>query len=230
MTTVHASERVGTIFSVEAMLAAREGSWRVLHDIAAAIRPGMTEDDARRIAAEAIAASGAQRIWHPSIVRFGPNTLKTFRQRSAPDTVLGEDDIFFVDLGLVFEGHEGDVGDTFAAGNDPIASACAMAARTIFDAVASEWRENSTTGRALYDFAARQADVAGWVLNHETKGHRVGDYPHAIWKAGDLGDFEGEPAAGLWILEIQIRHPDLPVGAFYEDLLVRGIDPAGSHA
>ena len=31
----------------------------------------------------------------------------------------------------------------------------------------------------------------------------------------------GDPADGLWILEIQIAHPTRPIGAFYEDLLFR---------
>jgi hypothetical protein len=64
----------------------------------------------------------------------------------------------------------------------------------------------------------------GWTLNWKVKGHRVSDFPHAIYKAGALGDFEGAPATGLWILEIQIAHPDRPIGAFYEDLLIRTED------
>ncbi|MBB3227866.1 Xaa-Pro aminopeptidase [Luteibacter sp. Sphag1AF] len=221
MTTIAPQERVGERFSAASMLAARDGSWRVLQDIASSIRPGMREEEARQLATDIIASSDAERIWHPSIVRFGANTLKTFRERSEPDTVLGENDIFFVDLGLVFEGHEGDVGDTFTTGSDPVALACAAAARHIFDQVAAEWRERGTTGQALYDVASQRAADMGWVLNHETKGHRVGDFPHAIWRAGDLGDFSSSPTGGLWILEIQIAHPSLPVGAFFEDILVR---------
>ncbi|WP_267131055.1 hypothetical protein [Burkholderia cepacia] len=41
-----------------------------------------------------------------------------------------------------------------------------------------------------------------------------------IYTAGNLGDFDAAPAAGLWTLEIQIAHPTRPFGAFYEDLLV----------
>jgi len=217
--TVETAQNVGATFSRQAMLAARERSWAALADIASRIAPGMTEADAATIAAERLATAGMQRIWHPSILRFGPNTLKTFRQRSAPDTRLGENDIFFVDLGPVFDGHEGDVGDTFVLGDDPIMHACAQAARDLFDVTAARWREG-VTGKALYDFADAQAMAMGWRLNHATKGHRVGDYPHAVHKAGNLGDFDGEPVAGLWILEIQIAHPALPIGAFYEDLLV----------
>jgi len=28
------------------------------------------------------------------------------------------------------------------------------------------------------------------------------------------------PSSGLWVLEIQIRHPTLPISAFYEDLML----------
>ena len=72
-------------------------------------------------------------------------------------------------------------------------------------------------------FAARRAEAMDWRLNHDIKGHRLGDFPHAIHKGGDLGDFASMPAPGLWVLEIQIAHPSEPFGAFYEDLL---LDPA----
>ncbi|MGF6492704.1 Xaa-Pro aminopeptidase [Luteibacter sp. 621] len=179
----------------------------------------MTEHDAAVVVRERLAVGGVDRIWHPSIIRFGANTLKTFRQRSVPDTVLAENDIFFVDLGPVFEGHEGDVGDTFVVGNDGVMHACAEAARELFRRGEARWREG-VTGIALYDYVTEQAESLGWRLNHETKGHRVGDYPHAVHKAGNLGDFDATPVPGLWILEIQIAHPVLPIGAFYEDLLM----------
>ncbi|SEW24636.1 M24 family metallopeptidase [Luteibacter sp. 329MFSha] len=213
------AQNVGASFSRERMLAARERSWAALTDIASRILPGMTEPEAGEIAKDRLAAAGMQRIWHPSIIRFGPNTLKTFRQRSAPDTRLGDDDIFFIDLGPVFDGHEGDVGDTFVTGRDPQMKACAQAARDLFDITARRWREG-VTGADLYAFADDQARAMGWRLNHATKGHRVGDYPHAVHKAGNLGDFDATPVPGLWILEIQIAHPDRAIGAFYEDLLV----------
>ena len=59
-----------------------------------------------------------------------------------------------------------------------------------------------------------------WVLNLDIKGHRVSDFPHAIYKGGKLGDLADTPNGGLWILEIQIAHPTRAFGAFYEDLLV----------
>jgi Xaa-Pro aminopeptidase len=218
--TTPASERVGDRFSIEAMKHARIKSWEMLSRIADRIVPGMREEDAMAMAAHLLETSGMDRLWHPVIIRFGQNTLKTYRQRSAPDTVLGEDDIFFIDLGLVWGGHEGDVGDTFVTGADPIRAACAQAARTLFDRVAEQWRRERVTGQVLYDYASEQAAAMGWNLNHQIKGHRVSDFPHAIYKAGDLGDFAGTPEPGLWILEIQIAHPELPIGGFFEDLLI----------
>jgi hypothetical protein len=120
----------------------------------------------------------------------------------------------------VFDGHEGDVGDTFVTGNDPTMAACAVAARSLFERVAARWQVGDLDGRALYAFAAREAETAGWRFNHAIKGHRVGDFPHAVHKAGALGDYAGAPSPGLWVLEIQIAHPTRPIGAFYEDLLV----------
>lgn len=213
------AQATGAKFSNERMQEARERSWAALRDIAAHITPGMTEPEAIAMAGECLHAAGMQRIWHPSIIRFGANTLKTFRQRSAPDTVLADNDIFFVDLGPVFEGHEGDVGDTFVVGDDSVMHSCAAAARELFRRGEARWREG-VTGVALYDYVSAEAESLGWRLNHATKGHRVGDYPHAVHKAGNLGDFDAEPVPGLWILEIQIAHPTLPIGAFYEDLLV----------
>ena len=93
------------------------------------------------------------------------------------------------------------------------------AAKALFDRVENFWRSEGVTGVALYDSAAAQAQAMGWKLNLDIKGHRVSDFPHAIYRGGDLGDFDQYPNEGLWILEIQIAHPSAAYGAFYEDLL-----------
>jgi Xaa-Pro aminopeptidase len=213
-------EAVGQAYDPALMLRARERSWAVLQGIRERMRPGISEDEARAEAAEVFHAHGLERLWHPVVIRIGANTTLSFRERSNPDLRLGEDDIYFIDLGLVFEGHEGDVGDTFTTGADPARQACAEAARTLFDEVAAAWRTRGLSGEALYAFAGERAQAMGWRFNHAIKGHRVGDFPHAIHKAGDLGTLEQAPSSGLWILEIQIAHPSEPYGAFYEDLLV----------
>ncbi|MEI7037559.1 M24 family metallopeptidase [Fulvimonas yonginensis] len=213
-------EAVGRRFDAASMLRARERSWAVLHEIRARMRPGIGEDEAQAMAAGVFAQRGVERLWHPPIVRIGSNTTRTYRQRSDPGVRLSEDDIYFIDLGLVFDGHEGDVGETFATGESRPHLACAQAARTLFDEVARAWRNEGLSGRALYEFATVQAQAMGWRFNHAIKGHRLGDYPHSVHKGGDLGSLEGTPSPGLWVLEIQIAHPTEPFGAFYEDLLV----------
>ncbi|WP_114240492.1 M24 family metallopeptidase [Dyella sp. C9] len=212
-------EAVGDRFDPQLMAHARERSWAALQGIRERMRPGMNEDEARSMAAGVFAELGMERLWHPVIIRIGPNTTKIYRERSDADVRLGENDIYFIDLGLVFDGHEGDVGDTFVTGHVPEKQACAAAARELFQRVASAWRSQGLSGEALYGYAEQQAEVMGWRLNHEIKGHRVSDFPHAVHKAGDLGELGERPSSGLWILEIQIAHPTEPYGAFYEDLL-----------
>lgn len=218
--TLVPQEAVGDRFDPQQMQHARERTWAALHGIRERMRPGISEDEAKAEAAEVFRALGMERLWHPVIIRIGRNTTKTYRERSEP-VRLGENDIYFIDLGLVFEGHEGDVGDTFVVGHAPERQACADAARELFRITADAWRSQGLSGEALYAFAEQQAQAMGWRLNHEIKGHRVSDFPHSVHKAGDLGEYGEPPSSGLWILEIQIAHPTEPYGAFYEDLLTR---------
>ena len=215
------TEAVGRDFSLPAMLHARERTFAAVRKIADAVRPGVSEGRAHEMAGEILAGMGMDRLWHRNVIRFGAGTLETFHGDFRPDYVLGADDIFFVDLGVVWNGHEGDAGDTFVVGHDDEMRACAEAARALWDEVAARWRDDGLTGEALYRCAGARAEALGWRLNHEVKGHRVSDFPHAIYKAGDLGDLAACPTTGLWILEIQIAHPTRPFGAFYEDLLYR---------
>lgn len=212
-------EAVGHGFDPQRMQRAREQTWAAVQGIHQRMRPGISEDEARAEAAEVFRELGMERLWHPVIIRIGANTTRIYRERSDPGVRLGENDIYFIDLGLVFEGHEGDAGDTFVTGHAPERQACAEAARELFHVVADAWRTQGLNGQALYRFAEQRAEAMGWRLNHQIKGHRVSDFPHSVHKAGDLGELAGRPSSGLWILEIQIAHPTEPYGAFYEDLL-----------
>lgn len=213
-------EAVGERYVLESMRHAQQMTWKAIEQIAHAIVPGMHESEAVALGKRVLGELGMDRIWHPLLIRFGANTLKTFKQRSEGDPVLGADDIFFIDMGVVWQGHEGDAGQTFTTGKDPQMIACAEAARELFRRVERQWREAQVDGVALYRYAHEQAEAMGWTLNLDIKGHRVSDFPHAIHRGGDLGDFAQYPNTGLWILEIQIAHPQLPYGAFYEDLLI----------
>ncbi len=219
MTAQSSKEAVGVAYSIESMRYAQAMTWRSIEALSRLIRPGMLESEARELGKKVLADLDMQRIWHPLLVRFGANTLKTFKERSDGDPVLGENDIYFIDMGAVWQGHEGDAGATFSTGNDPEMAACASAAKALFDRVEQRWRNDKVVGLELYRFAEEQAKEMGWVLNLDIKGHRVSDFPHAIYRGGDLGDFDQYPTEGLWILEIQIAHPSGAYGAFYEDLL-----------
>lgn len=212
-------EAVGQAYSIDAMRHAQAMTWQAIERLSARIRPGMRESEACALGKEVLAELDSQRIWHPTLVRFGANTLKIFKERSEGDPVLGEDDIYFIDMGAVWQGHEGDAGATFTTGSDPAMAACAAAAKALFDVVAARWQQGRVAGPELYAFAEQEARRMGWKLNLDIKGHRVSDFPHAIHRGGNLGDFEQYPNPGLWILEIQIAHPTLPYGAFHEDLL-----------
>ncbi|PNV99587.1 M24 family metallopeptidase [Pseudomonas protegens] len=212
-------EAVGLAYSLEGMLHAKRMTWEAIGQIARQVKPGMQESAAREMGLEVLREMGMERIWHPLLIRFGANTLKTFKQRSDGDPLLQENDLFFIDLGVVWDRHEGDCGATFVVGDDAEMHACAAAAKSLFDQVHDHWQSHQMAGPELYRYAQEQARAMGWVLNLDIKGHRVSDFPHAIYRAGDLGDFAACPQVGLWILEIQISHPTRPFGAFYEDLL-----------
>lgn len=80
-------------------------------------------------------------------------------------------------------------------------------------------QQSDRCGQALYAFAETRAADMGWRFNQATRSQRLGDFPRAGYKGGDLADLDASPSRGLWILEIQVVHPDLPFGAFYENLL-----------
>ncbi|WP_248766129.1 M24 family metallopeptidase [Pseudomonas protegens] len=212
-------EAVGPAYSLEGMLHAKRMTWEAIGQIARQVKPGMQESAAREMGLEVLREMGMERIWHPLLIRFGANTVKTFKQRSDGDPLLQENDLFFIDLGVVWDRHEGDCGATFVVGDDAEMHACAAAAKSLFDQVHDHWQSHQVAGPELYRHAQERAQAMGWVLNLDIKGHRVSDFPHAIYRAGDLGDFAACPQVGLWILEIQIAHPTRPFGAFYEDLL-----------
>ena len=217
--TLAAKEAVGANFSAEAMRHAQALTWAATEKIAEIIRPGMCESGALSAGKALLASLGMERIWHPVLIRFGHNTLRTFGEQSQDDPILGDDDIYFIDIGVVWHGHEGDCGLTRTTGHDPEMRRCASDAKRLFEVVREYWRTQGVTGQALYAYAAEQAESMGWKLNLDMKGHRVGDFPHSIYKPGKLADLPHTPSGGLWILEIQIAHPTRPFGAFYEDLL-----------
>ena len=212
-------EKVGTIFSADQMLSVRDKTRAAIHEIAAKIKPGMVEEDAVDMAKDILAGHGMLRGWHDVYVRFGSNTTKTFGAASDPGIVLGQDDIFFLDIGPVWQSWEGDGGDTFTTGTDPDMARCAADARTLFHIVRKKW-EDGATGKQLYAFAESKAAEMGWELNLDLSGHRISDFPHAAIYDGPMATIPFRPSPLVWVLEIHIRHPSKPYGAFFEDMLL----------
>ncbi|MFD4840845.1 M24 family metallopeptidase [Achromobacter sp. NPDC058515] len=220
MTPSPASERVGPAFSVDGMLLARNKTREAIADIAARIRPGMVEEDAVRLAKQTLIDAGMALSWHPTRVRFGANTLKSMRQRSAPGVVLGEEDIFFLDIAPRLDAWEGDGGQSYTVGGHADQARCARDAEALFHDVRRVWLRERASGQELYAYADRLARALGWELNFDLPGHRVSDFPHAAIHTGSLADLEIPPSEMRWILEIHLRDPQGRFGAFFEDMLL----------
>jgi Xaa-Pro aminopeptidase len=222
MTTQDAAaiEFTKTGFSLEKMHATRAKAQQAVSRIAAQVTAGMLEEDANNMVVATLHEMGATGVFHKPYIRFGSNTTKTFGADSVPGIRLGEDDIFFIDVGPVWGEYEGDAGDTFVTGNDPELKRCATDAKKIYCAVENMWKSEKATGIDLYSFAERMAKELGWILNLDLGGHRLGDYSSAEHYEGPLSEIAFHPSPNIWMVEIHIRHPQKQFGAFYEDLLM----------
>jgi NAD(P)H-flavin reductase/ferredoxin len=212
-------EKVGPRYSFDGMLAARDQSIRALAAIASRLRVGMTTGEALDMAAAQLQAMGASHTWHPTYIRFGADTVRPPREGIDRQRRLRASDIVVVDLGPVWDGYEGDYGDTFVFGDAPLHLACTTALHEVFDETRDAWLRG-LTGRELYDFAEQSALAKGWRLARNLAGHRLADFPHALFENKELADLDIPPSEMAWVLEIQLCHPTEPVGGFFEDMLM----------
>lgn len=219
-TSQAAAEMVGPNYDREQMYVARRLTFDAINDIARQMRPGMTEEEGVVLAKATLKQSGLLRGWHAVYVRFGRNTVLDYYDTSEPGVVLAENDIFFIDIGPVWDKWEGDGGDTFVIGSDPEMHRARRDVRTLFERVQDKWLAAALSGAALYRYADEQARELGWQLNLKVAGHRLGDFPHKAHHSGTLAAKKFTPTSDLWVLEMQIKHPERPFGAFYEDLLL----------
>ena len=213
-------EATGAPFDAALQNQAQKRAWETLFSAAAMIEPGLDDVDGKAIVDQAIKDSGAQRLWHASQVRFGPNTLLPFGVSPQTPHILQSHDIFFLDIGPCYGGHEGDVGRGFTIGDAPKHEALIADSMAVFLAVKAHWQTSGCTGHDLYDFAQSEASSRGRELAIQgAAGHRIGDFPHRIHHRGKLKDFTKTPSQNLWILEIHLVDRELGAGAFYEDML-----------
>lgn len=219
-TTLDALEATGPNFSVGGLLAVRNRTRWAVHAIAGKVQPGMAEEEVKDIARDLLESLSMKRGWHHIITRCGPNTTKDFMALSEKGVVLGDNDIFFVDIGPIFGDFEGDAGDTFVLGDNPFHSKAKADVRAIWDKVRDHWFDRGATGQELYAFAEEAAAELGWKLNLDLSGHRLSDYPHSAHYDGSIADVNHALSPDRWVLEVAIIHPDGTFGAFYEDLLL----------
>ena len=206
-------------FSLADFRSARDKTFEAVTRISRAIKVGMNEDEGNFVVKTILTEMGSLKSWHKGFIRFGANTLKGFSDKSEPGLCLQPDDIYFIDIGPVWGEYEGDGGDTFAVGNNSEMVRCAQDVKTVFRLTSEAWKNSGLSGKELYAFADQTAKNLGWTLNLGIDGHRLSEFPHAVYYRGGLAEVEFKPTSNLWMLEIQIRHPTLPFGAFYEDLL-----------
>jgi len=207
-------------FSNEEFFAARTKTWEAIQKISEQVYVGMLEQEANEIAKSTLEAMGTRQGWHRPYVHFGHNTVKTLFDTPESDVQLRENDIYFIDIAPVWQGYEGDAGSTFVTGTDADMLRCSTDVKRVFETVAGKWKADELNGKELYQFAEQTAQEMGWLLNLNMNGHRLSDFSHTAYHNGKLADISFCPSPNLWILEIQIRHPQKPFGAFFEDLLV----------
>jgi Xaa-Pro aminopeptidase len=216
--SIRSEEKTGQQFNLDIYLASQEKTRKLVSLFSKLIVPGMTEVEAKALLEKLMDESGLEKRWHPSKMRIGKNTVKSFRDESEP-IILSESDLFFVDIGPVFSNHEADYGETFVIGNNPQFIHLRDSTRKVFDLTKNEFHNNKLSGKDLYAFAENEASKLNLRLNTAMYGHRLGDFPHAVYSRDKLGLIEFSPTPNLWILEIHLIDDSIGRGAFFEDLL-----------
>ncbi len=212
-------EQCGAKFNLDQFIFSQNKTKKLVQDFSLKIKPGMSEKRAFEELELYLNESGLEKRWHPTKLRFGKNTTKSFRDLS-DEVILAEDDIFFFDIGPVYGEHEGDFGETFDLGNNLENQKLALASKEVFEVTKELWKKEKLTGEALYQKAEALALKMGYQLNTKMYGHRLGDFPHALFCKESLGNIDFNPAPFLWVLEIHIIDQKRQLGSFYEDLLV----------
>jgi len=191
----------------------------ILDEILAFTKPGMRESEVKAFAFARYEAHQIERPWHMPYIRFGAHTLLLYKDKAKEDLTLGETGIAFADIGIVKDGIEGDAGRTISFGANPDFQKIIDASKQLFDEGVAFWRRENPTGEELHREIEDMARKQGFVFNLDPAGHLIGAFPHKGWKKG-LNHFPLKAEKGVWVLEIQIRHPNLAYGAFFEDLLI----------
>lgn len=211
-----APESTGKEFELTRYLNAREDAWHQLYTIRAYIEENYQKISEEDIHLKIKETFGPEiKFWHPHKVRFGENTRCSFRDKSIEGVALYEGDKYFIDIGPVLDLHEADVGQTYCVGEPHFKNP----AQLLFNQLEEIWKSEAITGEELYNKARELADKMNCELNEKMQGHRLGDFPHALFHRGGLNEFEATPQEMLWVLEIHLLDLQSNEGYFFEDIL-----------
>ena len=192
---------------------------QILDDIEKRIQPGISESEATEGSHLIFKTYDIDKLWHRPLIRFNQNTLCTFKDRPNNNYILQQEDIAFIDIGIVKNGIEGDVGKTIVFGDNKEFIRLKNLSEILFNEAVTFWKEMNPTGIQLYEFIHAQTKKYNVIFNLSPAGHLIGAFPHThAWTKG-ANTYPEKLSANGWILEIQIKSPILPFGAFYESLL-----------
>ncbi len=195
----------------------------VVQQVSEMVTVGLNEQQCQKILKEEFKKCGVKKFWHPSKFRIGEDTVKNFGESADQSLQIKEGDIFSIDVGPVIGDHEADFGQSFIfnpylKADDELVS-LNNAAMLIWNETAKQWRQNKLSGVSLYQFAVEFAKKLGYRMNSGMGGHRLGDFPHALFSKKKLVHFDQTPAQNLWVLEVHLISDQLKRAAFFEDIL-----------
>lgn len=209
-------ENVGEKFNLEKFYDARSLAIKAVDIFNSKLKNGLSEPEGLTLLKSILDDLGQQRMWHPIKFRIGKNTVCSFRDKSEEGILLKKGDLYFIDIGPVFDGHEADYAKTFCfEGENKIC----QDVEDIFLHLKDKVYSDKLTGTSLYEYAQDYTYRLGYNFNPNMKGHRLSDFPHAIHFKKGLSDFESTPLKDRWILEVHIIDKNNRFGAFYEDLI-----------
>jgi len=197
------------------------------------IRPGKSEQQLNKeIERLALEKFGVQKHWHKKIVRSGENTMSVYND-NPPDRVLQEDEIVFVDYGIIAEGWESDYARTYILGGDPKKTKLKRdVEKAWYETQAWYHMQTKLKASDLFVYVVNKAKEYGYTYGGEIAGHIVGEYPHeqpADPKSFDLdvhptnhNDMFLRDANGNerhWILEMHFVDKENKMAAYMEQLL-----------
>ena len=141
-----------------------------------------------------------------------------WHQPSQRERRLRADDIVVIDVGPVWDGYEGDYGDTFVLGEDADHRRCAQAARAVFDAARRARRHERQGAVCLRRDARARARLRTGGGRARPPRLRNSRTRCTASTARPTSSSCRTTASGCWR---SVRDRARPIGAFFEDVLVR---------